>query len=76
MVLDICIVGIVVSIVGMVKEVKGAVITFVLWVLLALGLIIGLSSLRGSVYSFILTQIIFILEMIWIIKINKTMGEV
>ena len=75
MILGICIVGIMISVLGMVKKIRGALITLIMWILSALSLLLGLSSLRGSLYTIILSLILFAVQMVWIIKINKLLKE-
>lgn len=76
MILNLCIIGLVISVVGIFKKVKGAIVSCIIWALAGVNLLLELSVLRGTLTSSIIGGIALIVQIIWMVIINKVMGEV
>ncbi len=71
MIMTLGIMGIAISIIGIIKKIKNSMITFIMWSIFLISIFLGMSYLRGSLLSFIVDQIGFLLKLIWIIIINR-----
>jgi|GEM_PF-4966549 len=71
MIMTLGIMGMVISIIGIIKKIKNSMITLIMWSMFLISIFLGISSLRGSLLLFIISQIGFLLKLIWIIIINR-----
>lgn len=74
MLLYIGIAGFLISIIGLIKRTKGALITFFVWDMFLLSFLFALFPLRGTFYSFVLSISSSFLHIFWIIYVNKIHG--